>query len=109
LWITSRVAGSAVGESGAPDMTSGLDRREPTSAYREGYVARVRAERREYAFMGSVVGTIVFVVAVLRLSTHLRDQAASSGAPPTGNPAIDRIPVGVCCVGTALPLSGRNR
>lgn len=107
-WISGRADRSAVGENDAPGAMTAIDRGEMVSAYREGYVARIRSERREYAFVGSVVGTVAFLVAVLKFSTHLRDQAGSSGSPPAEGPSIDRILAGGCCAYTAVPLS-RNR
>jgi hypothetical protein len=83
-WITSRAQRSSV-DGG----TSGAD---TTAGYREALVSRVQAERREYAFVGSVVGTAVLLVVILKASGHLGDNSAPGGPPGGGNPGLTRIP-----------------
>jgi hypothetical protein len=84
-WITRRAANSDVVPSGG-----------------EAHAASVRSERREYAFVGSMIGTAALLFVVLKTRTHLDQQSGSSGPPATGSPGITRVPVG----GTSVRLYG---
>lgn len=86
-WVMRRAQ-----ESSVDPATSGAD---TTAAYREALVSRVQAERREYAFVGGVVGTAALLVVILKATGHLTDKSASGGPPGGGNPGFARIPAPV--------------
>jgi hypothetical protein len=110
VWIARRAEGSTVDDerfaSPPAPLTSPADRDTTATAYREAFVARVRAERKEYALVGGIVGTAALFVAILKLSARLRDQAATSGVPGGGSPGFTLIPPPPALL--HLPLS-RNR
>jgi hypothetical protein len=83
-WITRRARESSV--------DAGMSGADTTAAYREALVSRVQAERREYAFVGGVVGTAALLVVILKASGHLGDNSASSAPAGGGNPGLTRIP-----------------
>lgn len=83
-WIIRRAQQSSVNVA-----TSGVD---TTVAYREALVSRVQAERREYAFVGGIVGTAALLLAILKATGQLNDKSASGGPAGGGNPGFTRIP-----------------
>jgi hypothetical protein len=94
-WFARGLASGAVaGPLGAWWITRQAGRSDVDASGGEEGAASVRAERREYAFVGSMVGTAAFLFVVLKARTHLEDHSGSSGPPATGSPGIIRAPVG---------------
>jgi hypothetical protein len=81
--VVSRAGRSSV--SIPEERRAALSQREPefASGYQAGFERRLRSERREYAFMGSLLGTAAFAFAILRLS-HFVGRASQQGGDPPG-------------------------
>jgi hypothetical protein len=88
-WITRRAGHSDVDPSGG-----------------DARAAAVRAERSEFAFVGSMIGTAALLFVVLKARTNPDQQSGGSGAPATGGPGFIRVPVGGTSVRLySIPLS----
>ena len=83
-WVVRRAGRSGVTvpddrgmrlQSGEPDVAE---------SYRDAFTHRLHGERKEYAFMGGVLGTGLFTFALLRF-TKFTERASSSGDTPGGS------------------------
>ena len=83
-WLVVSRAGRS-GVSIPEQQRAALSQREPefASGYQAGFERRLRSERKEYAFVGSVLGTAAFAFAILRL-THFVGRASQQGGDPPG-------------------------
>ena len=60
-------------------------------SYREAFTRRLHDERKEYAFMGGVLGTGVFTFAILRF-TKVTGRASTGGDTPGGPGFLITLP-----------------
>lgn len=63
-----------------------------TRGYAEGYRTSERSKRREFAFAGSMVGTAVLAVVMVK-AMHSRDKVGGDGTLGDGGPNLMRIPL----------------
>jgi hypothetical protein len=84
-WLVVSKAGQS-GVSIPQGQRDAISQREPeyVSGFEEGFQRRLRSERREYAFVGSVLGTAAFAFAILRL-THFVGRASQTGGDTPGS------------------------
>jgi hypothetical protein len=82
-WMVRRAGDSGV--TVPDDRGTHLQSREPDVAqsYRDAFTRRLHEERKEYAFMGGVLGTGLFTFALLRF-TKFTERASGSGDTPGG-------------------------
>ena len=82
-WVVRRAGQSGV--TVPDDQGSRLQSREPNvvQSYRDAFTRRLHDERKEYAFMGGVLGTGLFTFALLRF-TKFTERASGGGDTPGG-------------------------